>query len=164
MVLDVKVKKLYPDAKLPVYLTEGSACFDLPFCESSPEGSVDTAENKEGNTLWAAVTLPTGLAFEIPDGHVMFIFPRSGLAFNKAITLANCVGVIDPDYRGEVKVKLVPNGGENTKKLIAFIKELKNGARIAQALVLPYPRVAFKQVEELSVTERGFGGFGSTGG
>lgn len=136
----LKVKRLHPEAKLPVYATEGAACFDLSALH--------------GGIVGSSHTFPTGLAFEVPAGHVMLVFSRSGQGFNHDVRLANCVGVIDSDYRGEVKVKLTADRG-------AF--NVMQGDRIAQAMVLPIQQFAFEEVDELSSTERGTGGFGSTG-
>ena len=138
----LKVKKLHPDARLPVYGTDGAACFDLAALEGA-----DIAAH-------SSAVIRTALTFEIPEGHVMLIFSRSGHGFKNNIRLANCVGVIDADYRGEVMVKL-------TSDLSPF--RVEPGDRIAQAMVIPFPRVLFDEVEELSSTERGEGGFGSTG-
>lgn len=139
--INLKVKKLHPDAKLPVYGTEGAACFDLAALEE--------------NFVNHSQVIRTGLSFEIPDGHVILVFSRSGHGFKNNVRLANCVGVIDADYRGEVMVKL--SNDSNT------IFNVNTGDRIAQAMVIPFPRVTFEEVEELSTTERGNGGFGSTG-
>ena len=139
--IGVKLKKLDPAAKAPTYATPGAACFDLHSIES---GSV-----------FGHRTFRTGLAFQIPEDHVMLIFSRSGMGFNHDTRLANCVGVIDSDYRGEVKVKLRTDGPHSP--------DVRAGDRIAQALVLPVKHVAFMVVDELDATDRGEGGFGSTG-
>lgn len=144
--LDVKIKKIRPDALTPTYATDGSGAFDLYYMGSSI---------KVVNYSFP-LKLDTGLAFEIPQGHVMLIFSRSGHGFNQGIRLSNAVGVIDSDYTGEVKVKLICD--EPGSQLV-----IKPGDRIAQAIVLPYPKVTFTEVAELSETERGAGGFGSTG-
>src|SRR5690606_14138784 len=96
------------------------------------------------------VTFATGLAFEVPPGWVMLIFSRSGHGFNSNTRLANCVGVIDSDYRGEVKVKLTSDGG--------FLK-VYDGDRIAQAMLVPAVAVQLVEVDKLSATDRGEGGF-----
>lgn len=147
--LRVKVKKLVPEAKLPEYATDGSGCFDL------------FAVN--GGTLGAMIRggdiaqLATGLAFEIPVDYVMMIFSRSGHGFKDQIRLSNCVGIIDSDYRGEVMVQLkLDNRGP-------MQKDFNPGDRIAQAMIVPRPRVLFDLVDELGDTGRGVGGFGSTG-
>ncbi len=144
--MDIKIKKLHQDAMIPKYATEGSACFDL--CAYMPE--------QANGYQWPKV-LRTGLAFEIPRGYAMMIYSRSGHGFNGDIRLSNCVGVIDSDYRGEVKVKLAldDSGG-------AFLL-FSHGDRIAQAMIIPVPDVNFIEVDELTETERGTGGFGSTG-
>lgn len=138
--MQVKVKKLDRDAQLPVYGSEGAACFDL------------YANNLRGDTTYG-----TGLAFEVPEGHVMLIFSRSGHGYKQGVRLANCVGVIDSDYRGEVSVKL------HQDRRDVDIYNAKCGERIAQAMIIPVDHVTFEEVEELSSTERGAGGFGSTG-
>lgn len=149
----IKAKKLHPDAILPRYATPGAACFDLhAVIESVP--FMDNAVRYTEPWVYS-----TGLAFEIPAGHVMLIFSRSGHGFNFDTRLANCVGVIDSDYRGEVKVKLTRDPREELTPSLRF----SNGDRIAQAMVLPVQQVKFEEVQELSDTERGAGGFGSTG-
>lgn len=144
--MEIKVKKLTEDALLPVYGTEGAACFDLMCSEKGP-----FTLHHDNDSL----VINTGLSFEIPDGYVMLVFSRSGQGFNKDVRLANCVGVIDSDYRGEVKVKLTKDVRNGT---YAF----DYGDAIAQAMIIPVPRVGFIEVDELSSTERGEGGFGST--
>ena len=145
----IKVQKLHPSAILPTYATKGSACFDL-------SANIDDNE-KLSTSNGLPLIVPTGLAFEIPDGYVMLIFSRSGHGFKNDIRLANCVGVIDSDYRGEVKVKLT-NDNQNKEPFYCM-----HGDRIAQAMILPIPYCTFEEVEELSTTARGTGGFGSTG-
>lgn len=151
--MKIKIKKLQPAVKLPVYGSDGAACFDLHAATidgfSSP-GPVEV-------TFSEPVVIGTGLAFEIPEGHVMLVFSRSGHGFNHATRLSNCVGVIDSDYRSEVKVSLTRDGAREN------ILKVDIGDRIAQAMVLPVERVGFDVVEELSETARGAGGFGSTG-
>lgn len=142
----IKVKRLHQKAILPKYATDGSGCFDLhntngfySFVKSSP------------------VVIDTGLAFEIPKGYTMLIFSRSGHGFKNDVRLANCVGVIDSDYRGEIKVKLTNDNMDGK----CF--NIEPGDRIAQACVVKTEQVEFLLVDELSETERGTGGFGSTG-
>lgn len=146
----MKVKKLVQNAIIPSYATVGSACFDLhacidpldtPFYKVYPEDSV---------------VVNTGLAFEVPEGHVMLVFSRSGHGFKNNVRLANCVGVIDSDYRGEVKVKLTNDSVEGD------VFKFKHGDRIAQAMIVPIVKVELEEVIELSETDRGEGGFGST--
>ena len=139
--LRVLFKKLSPGAKVPTYGTEGSAAFDLfPFHSSiSANGKV--------------ITYSTGFAVEIPPGHAMFIYSRSGHGFKNQMRLSNCVGVIDSDYRGEVKVQMVLDTD-------LFVPDITKA--IAQAVIMPVPRVQFEVVDELSDTSRGANGFGST--
>lgn len=144
--MNVKIKKIHPDAKVPVYGSKGAACFDLYAARI-----IDTADDIE-----RTVTYGTGLQFEVPEGHVMMIYSRSGHGFKNGITLVNGTGVIDADYRGEVCVKL--------RKLNVSIHGMPDvGERIAQAMIIPVEQVVFEEVDELSSTERGEGGFGSTG-
>lgn len=138
--MQVKLKQIHPNAKTPTYATDGSGCFDLYAAETGEPWRQEGYHNE----------FNTGLAFEIPEGHVMLMFGRSGIAFNYGAHLVTGVSVIDSDFRGEVKVKYTigfPSGA---------------GDRIAQAIVLPYEKVEFVE-EELSETERGDGGFGSSG-
>jgi len=150
--MQIKVKKLVPEAIIPQYASVGAACFDLHACMVPEDTSYHMA-----NPGTPAV-IRTGLAFEIPEGHVMLIYSRSGHGFKTDIRLANCVGVIDSDYRGEVQVKLTNDNTDGQS--VTF----RHGDRIAQAMVVPVQQVAFWEVQELSSTDRGEGGFGSTGG
>ncbi len=143
--MQLKFKKLLPDAVTPAYATLGSACFDLTAVR-------DGWPHKNDPHAWI---FPTGLAFEIPEGHVMLIFSRSGHGFGQAVRLSNCVGVIDSDYRGEVQVSLRADGEQP--------KRMRTGDRIAQAMIVPIPAVQLLEVDEISRTQRGAGGFGSTG-
>lgn len=141
--MKVAVKLLSETAKLPVYATKGAAAFDI------------SASERSYLPAMGSVKLKTGLAFEIPEGYVMLVFSRSGHGFSKDIRLANCVGVIDSDYRGELGIKLTADDFDELR--------IEAGDRIAQGMVLPVEQVSFTLVEELSTTERGDGGFGSTG-
>lgn len=138
-----KIKKVHPDAVIPKYATEGSACFDL----HSIENQVISSDRH--------AAIRTGLSFEIPEGYAMLVFPRSGNAAKHRVNLMNCVGVIDSDYRGEV-MALINNESKGD-----FI--VRAGDRIAQAAILQVPMVQLMVVDELSDTQRGAGGFGSTG-
>lgn len=162
----MKIKKLHPDAIAPQYATDGAACFDLHAVDvnrvPAAEAAVLLAHGHERDATShvypaRAVTFRTGLAFEVPAGHVMLIFSRSGHGFKNDVRLANCVGVIDADYRGEVLVRLTNDN------LMGCPFKVRTGDRIAQAMLVPIPRVEFEVVEELTSTERGAGGFGSTG-
>lgn len=146
--IELKVKKLHPDAIIPTYATDGSACFDLY--------AVDCADF-HGLYYQRGHVFRTGLSFEIPAGYQMLVFSRSGHGFNSGVRLANCVGVIDSDYRGEVMVKLFSDLPTND------VLRVSSGDRIAQAQLMPVHRVEFEEVSELTETERGAGGFGSTG-
>lgn len=137
------VRKINPAARMPAYQTAGAACFDLH------------AVGRVSVPCGQRASVPTGLAFEVPTGHVMLLFGRSGLAAKHGIRLANSVGVIDSDYRGEVIVML-HNDGE------AWY-DVNDGDRVAQAMILPVPYIHIVRTFSLSATERGEGGFGSTG-
>ena len=146
--MSIKVKKIHPKALLPKYATEGAACFDIFALVNTVEGSVLVSSS-------IPAIIDTGLSFEIPEGYVMLVFSRSGHGFKNDVRLANCVGVIDSDYRGELKVKLTADSYS--------VLEVNYGDRIAQGMLVPVGRVIFEEVSELSSTERGHGGFGSTG-
>jgi dUTP pyrophosphatase len=145
----VKIKKLHPDAIVPAYATDGAGCFDFHACMLPHWGQ--RVEQDQPSVI------ETGLSFEIPKGFVMLIFSRSGHAFNSDVRLANCVGVIDSDYRGEVKIKLASDANH------AEFLTISNGDRIAQGMIVSIPRIMFDVVGELGSTKRGEGGFGSTG-
>lgn len=148
--MKIKARRTHPSAPAPVYATDGSGCFDLKVMPTDiPYESIyiHAGETK---------VMRTGLAFEIPETHVMLIFSRSGHGFKHDTRLANCVGVIDSDYRGEVMVKLSKDSRATNSLVIS------KGDSIAQAMVLPVEKVEFDFVDELSETERGEGGFGST--
>ncbi|WP_456469726.1 dUTP diphosphatase [Caminibacter sp.] len=139
----LKIKKLNSKAVIPSYQTEEAAGFDLHSIENTV---INPGERK---------LIGTGLAFEIERGYEVQIRPRSGLAFKHGITVLNSPGTIDSDYRGEIKVLLINHGSEPF--------EIKYGERIAQAVVAPVIQAEIVEVENLSDTERGSGGFGSTG-
>lgn len=142
--LNVKIKKTHEDAIVPTYATPGAACFDLHALASGEVGAC-------GGTL----SVRTGLAFEIPAGHVMLVYSRSGHGFKHGVRLVNGTGVIDSDYRGEVMVCLKNDGPEPLTVM--------HGDRIAQAMIVPIPQVELVEVDDLTDTKRGKGGFGSTG-
>jgi dUTP pyrophosphatase len=137
--MKIKIKKLVPEAVMPEYATPGAAGMDLTAV------TIEEADD--------VVTYGTGLAMEIPEGHVGLIFPRSS-NYKYDCVLANSVGVIDSDYRGEIKFKFFKIG-ENVYKV---------GDRVGQIVIVPYPTIEFDEVENLSETSRGSGGFGHTGG
>ena len=144
--MQVKIKKLTPTAKTPTYGTDGAAAFDI---------YADLEHEWVGAHPGKHVVIPTGLSFEVPAGHVLRVYSRSGHGFTDQVTLVNSVGVIDSDYRGEMKVPLVNLGRA------PFTVE--HGMRIAQMVVAPVARATVCVVEELDGTSRGAGGFGSTG-
>ena len=150
--LEVKIKKLHKDAVIPKYETVGAVGMDL------------TAVSKEYDE-YGNICYDTGLAFEIPENHVGLIFPRSSLS-KKDLMLTNSVGVIDSDYRGSVSFKFKPTNAFSfyTERVIHIetADEYEVGDRIGQIIILPYPKVSFVEVDGLSETERGTGGFGST--
>ena len=134
------------DLGLPAYATPGAAGADL--CANLPGGEVMLEPG-------ARALIPTGLMMEIPDGYEVQVRPRSGLALKHGITLPNSPGTIDSDYRGEVGVILQNGGGDPFT--------VRHGMRIAQMVVAPVLRARFEEVVHLGASERGEGGFGSTG-
>lgn len=142
----IKVKKLKPEAKLPELGTPGAAGADLCACIDAEFHVIQSG---------CVSKIPTGIAVEIPPGFFGAVFARSGIATKRGLRPANCVGVIDSDYRGEVIVAL-----RNDTK---FDAQIANGERIAQLVVMPCVSPIFVEAEELGDTERGSGGFGSTG-
>ena len=143
--MEIKIKRLNERAKIPTFGTEFSAGADL-YCAEEHEISVCSGQK---------CSIGTGISMEIPEGYVGLVFARSGLACKNGLRLCNSVGVIDADYRGEIKVVL-HNDSE-------YVREIKPGERVAQMIVMPYPKVSFIEVEELSDTVRGETGFGGTG-
>ena len=138
----VKVKKLHPNAVIPSYSKVGDAGMDL------------TITREIENTTFA-VSYGFGIAMEIPKGYVGLVFPRSSVR-NQDLILSNCVGVVDSGYRGELQATFKKTNGLDSFKY-------KVGERGAQIIILPYPTIYMTEVPELSDTERGTGGFGSTG-
>ncbi|MDP4153130.1 MAG: dUTP diphosphatase [Bacillota bacterium] len=143
--MELKIKKLCDEAKVPFYATEGSAGMDLSACIREAV-TVKPLER---------VTLPTGIAVKLPEGTVGLVFARSGLAVKHGITLSNSVGVIDSDYTGEIKVGVV--------NLSDKPYAIQPGDRIAQLAVMPYFRCETEVSDNLEKTLRGSGGFGSSG-
>ena len=143
--VEVKIKKISPNAVLPTYGTENAAGADLSACLFAPI-TIDP-----GQTF----VVKTGLTMAIPEGYVGLIYARSGLATKRGLAPSNKVGVIDSDYRGEIMVALY-NQSELPQKI-------EPGERIAQLVIAPYLQGVFNEVDELSDTTRGAGGFGSTG-
>jgi len=139
----VNVKKLHEDAVMPEYSKVGDAGADLCCVEDF--------------TLWAGMRklVKTGIAIELPKGYEAQVRPRSGLAYKKGITIVNAPGTVDEGYRGDVGVILMNTSTETVK--------FKAGDRIAQLVIKPVEQAEFKLVQELGDSERGAGGFGSTG-
>ena len=142
---NINVKKLDERAILPTYGSAFSAGADLYACLAEP---VTIAPGE-------AVLIHTGLAMEIPVGYAGLIFARSGLATKQGLAPSNKVGVIDPDYRGEVMVSLFNHSKEE--------RTIEHGERIAQLVLTPFLTASWNEVDELNETVRGAGGFGSTG-
>jgi dUTP pyrophosphatase len=138
----VKIKKLHNNAVIPQYAKAGDAGMDLV-----------ATEVIDGYGF--SVTYGTGLAMEIPEGFVGLVFPRSSIR-KYDLSLTNCVGVIDSGYRGEIQATFRKEAGIPSKRY-------EVGDKIAQMIILPYPAIQFIETDELSDTERGEGGFGSTG-
>lgn len=141
----IRVKKLRPNAVLPTYGSGEAAGADLYACLE------EAVVVEPGRTAW----IPTGIAMEIPKGCAGLVYARSGLACKKGLAPANKVGVIDSDYRGEITVVLHNHGSE--------AQTVSSGERIAQMVITPVLTPAYVEAEDLSDTDRGQGGFGSTG-
>lgn len=143
--MNIKVKKLKPNATVPTMGSKFAAGADLYSAEDA-DVVIGPSETK---------FIGTGLAMEIPEGYVGLVYARSGLACKRGLAPANKVGVVDSDYRGEIKVALHNHGKE--------AQTVEKGERIAQMVIAPYLSVNYEEADELSETERGEGGFGSTG-
>lgn len=142
--MDLKIKKLAENAVIPTYGTEYAAGADLYSCEG--ELTFAPGETK---------MVHTGLAMQIPVGYVGLVYARSGIASKRGLAPANKVGVVDSDYRGEVMVALHNHSSEP--------QTIAAGERIAQMVIAPYLTVNYVETDTLDDTERGTGGFGSTG-
>lgn len=143
--MKIPVKKLKKNAILPTYGSPEAAGADLYACLDAP---VEIAPGK-------TVFVPTGIAMEIPRGYAGLAYARSGLACKQDLAPANKVGVIDSDYRGEFMIALHNHGSES--------RTVSHGDRIAQLVITPVYTPGFQEVEDLTATQRGTGGFGSTG-
>jgi dUTP pyrophosphatase len=141
--MQVKIKKLHVDAVIPAYSKPGDAGMDLT--------AVSATQDQYGNVVYG-----TGLAVEIPAGYVGLIFPRSSNS-KTDLYLTNHVGVVDSGYRGEIMFKFRPING------LLNAKVFQVGDRVGQLIILPYPSIEFDEADELSDSDRGDGGFGSTG-
>lgn len=146
--MKVKIKKINSKAKMPTYGSNKAAGCDLYACIDNNISAIDIYPH-------TTVKIGTGISIEPPEGYFGAIFARSGLATNTGLAPANKVGVCDEDYRGEYIVAL-----HNHSEKVATIK---HGDRIAQLIFLPYEQAEFIEVNDLTKTERGIGGFGSSG-
>lgn len=161
MLVNVKIKKLVPEAVIPTYAKPGDAGMDLV---------ATSVDNSNDNYI----EYGTGLSMEIPDGYVGLIFPRSSNS-KKDLLLCNSVGVIDSGYRGEIKIRYKRIINPSTEKftmehnffsgptMYLTIDRYNVGDKVGQIMILPIPLIKFIEVDELSQSERGDGGFGSTG-
>ncbi len=141
--LAVRFVKLRAGAQEPRYSTDDAACFDF-FVPEDTEVRFGEVE-----------LVKLGLAVEVPKGHALLIFPRSSIGLKTPLRMANSVGIIDADYRGEISaIYENQSDGDYT---------LKKGERVAQGMIIPVPKVRFFAVDRLTQTKRGVGGFGSTG-
>lgn len=155
--MKVKIKRLHEDAVIPRYAKDGDAGMDLT--------AVRATYDDYGNIVYH-----TGLAFEIPKGYVGLVFPRSSNC-KKDLLLTNSVGVIDSGYRGEVTFRYRPHtqgvcvSGNDffDIDISEDCKAYQRGERVGQIIIMPYPQIEFEEVEDLSETERGVGGYGSSG-
>ena len=153
--MELKIKKLNKDAVIPNYAKHGDAGMDLT--------AISKHYDDHGNVVYG-----TGLAFEIPEGYVGLLFPRSSNT-KKDLVLGNSVGVLDSGYRGEVVFKFKPlaykgETSEGTYELsIDHVVDYDIGERIGQIIIIPHPKIEFIEVNELEDSERGNGGFGSSG-
>jgi len=141
----IRVKKLNPNAILPTYGSVEAAGADLYACLESP------VTIEPGETVW----IPTGIALEVPKGCAGLVYARSSMGVKRGLAPANKVGVIDSDYRGEIRVVLLNHGNQT--------QTVEHGERVAQFLITPVVTPVYMEVESLSDTDRGAGGFGSTG-
>lgn len=153
--MKVKIKKLVENAVIPQYAKPGDCGMDIT--------AISKVVDEYGN-----ISYGTGLAFEIPENYVGLLFPRSSIT-KFDLTLSNSIGVIDSGYRGEVIFKFRPASYFWKQEVKNISSESFNrgtyniGDRIGQIIILPYPQIEFEEVNELSTTERGTGGFGSSG-
>jgi dUTP pyrophosphatase len=143
--MEIKIKKLNKNAILPKYMTDKSAGMDIFAC----------IDNSIVLKPLQRVLIPTGLSIALPDGYEAQIRPRSGLAYKHGVTLLNTPGTIDADYRGEIKIILINFGNEEF--------QINHGDRIAQMIISKIEKPIIKIAQNLDDTERGKGGFGSTG-
>jgi len=149
--MKLRIQKLHPNARIPEYASDGAACFDLY------AATVNGAEFDDSCRAGKPAIVGTGLAFEVPDGYMLAIRPRSGLAFMHGVQAFQ--GTIDSDYRGEVMIRMEHAYIDDRSAGVI----IRPGDRVAQAALVPVPRVVFEVCEQLTITERAQAGFGSTG-
>ena len=142
--MDVKIKLLTDTARVPTYATDGSAAFDI------------YADEAEWVQYGQYTKISTGISIEVPAGHVLKVYSRSGHGFKNGVRLVNCVGIIDSDYRGEIMVGLACDSSYDSLYI-------NHGDRIAQGIIMPVEKTNFIVADELSETVRGTNGFGSSG-
>lgn len=144
--MQIKIKKLNPNAKTPTRGSEQAAGYDIYACLETETLTIPAHKT---------VKVTTGISMAIPEGYFGGIFARSGLASKQGLRPANCVGVIDSDYRGEFMVMLHNDTDEP--------KTIENGDRVGQLVILPFMPIDFEETDSLDETQRGSGGFGSSG-
>ena len=147
MFAEIKFTKSLKDAKTPIKATPGAAAFDLVSADVKLEGNV--------------YVVNTGLRTSFPEGYVLLVYPRSGLARRLGLHLVNGVGVIDSDYRGDIQ--LMMRSSELDVRTDEILQALQPGSRVAQAILTPLPVVEWTEVSTLDDSVRGTGGFASTG-
>ena len=144
--MELKIKRLHKDAVIPQYMTQGAAAMDLTAVSAEYDEEL-TPDND------MVVTYHTGIAVEIPQGYVGLLFPRSSV-YKTGLLMCNSVGVIDSDYRGEILAKF---------RATPYTSDYEIGDRIAQLMIVPVQQCTIIEANELSKTQRGIGGHGSTG-
>ena len=142
----INIKRIHNDAIVPTRGSASAAGYDLYACDMDEPINIAPGSSAK---------IKTGVIMEIPEGYFGAIYARSGLATKQGLRPANCVGVVDSDYRGEIMVFLHNDSN--------FVRTIQNEERIAQIIITPYLNVEFNEVDTLSDTARGEGGFGSTG-
>jgi dUTP pyrophosphatase len=153
--MKVKIKKLFEDAILPTYATDGSAGLDFTALNLKYHYHDSVGNNDHRSSQLKFIEYGTGISISVPKDHVGLIFPRSSIT-NKGLMLGNAVGVIDSDYRGEIKFrfKRVPQLSSD---------EYKVGEKIGQIVIIPIPKIELELADKLDETKRGEGGYGSSG-
>lgn len=146
--MQVNIMKMFDDAIVPTFGSDGAAGADL-------YARIDNERHMQAIYPNSTQVISTGICMEIPESYVGLVFSRSGLATKQGLSLANCVGVIDSDYRGEIKIALHNHSDS--------IRKVKHGERVAQIVLVPFLKPTFHEQDNLSDTTRGEGGFGSTG-